>query len=121
MNSFFPQPRVSFCLIFFGDCSFTLSIGREGYLKSIPVDGAHLLVDGSPRLSRTDFACAPWRFFQPGCVGRRPIRVWGGPVEPTTVVKVEAPLNGRVLWKGLPPVSRPRGCSGSPYRINKKG
>ena len=41
-------------------------------------------------------------------------------VEPATVVKVEAPLNGRVLWKGLPRVLRPRACSGSPYRINKK-
>ena len=59
-----------------------------------------------------------WRFFQPGCVGRRPIRVWGGLVEPTTAVKVEAPLNGRVLWKGLPRVLGPRG---SPYRINRKG
>ena len=27
------------------------------------------------------------------------------------------PLNGRVLWKGLPRVVRPRACSGSPYRI----
>ena len=40
-----PHPRVFFI---FGDCSFTLSIGREGYLKSIPVDGAHLLVEVLP-------------------------------------------------------------------------
>ena len=65
--------------------------------------------------------CGPRRFFQPGYVGRCPIRVRGGPVELATVVKVEAPLNGRVLWKGLPRVLRPRACSGSPYRINKKG
>ena len=43
-----------------------------------------------------------------------------GPVEPATVAKVEAPLNGRMLWKGLSRVLRPRDCSGSPYQINKK-
>ena len=64
---------------------------------------------------------APGGSFSRAVVGRCPIRVWGGPVEPATVAKVEAPLNGRVLWKGLPRVSRPRACSGNPYRINKKG
>ena len=49
-----------------------------------------------------------------------PVRVTGGPVEPATVAKVKAPLNGGVLWKGLPRVSRPRACSGSPDWINKK-
>ena len=67
-----------FLFLFFGDCSFTLSIGREGYLKSIPVDGAHLLVDGSPRASRTDFACGPRWFFQPGCCRQVPDKGMGG-------------------------------------------
>ena len=31
--------------------------------------------------------------------GRCPIRVWGGPVKPATVVKVKAPLNGRVCGR----------------------
>jgi hypothetical protein len=65
-------------------------------LKSIPVDGAHLLVEVSPRLSRTDLVCGPRRFFQPGCCRQVPHKGRGGPVEPATVVKVEAPLNGRV-------------------------
>ena len=64
---------------------------------------------------------APGGSFSRDVVGRCPIRVWGGPVEPATVAKVKAPLNGRVLWKGLPRVLRPRACSGNPYRINKKG
>ena len=32
-------------------------------------------------------------------VGRRPTRVWGVPVEPATVAKVKAPLNGRVCGR----------------------
>ena len=63
---------------------------------------------------------APGGSFSRAVVGRCPVRVWGGLVEPATVAKVEAPLNGRVLWKGLPRVLRPRACSGSPYRINKR-
>ena len=39
---------------------------------------------------------APGGSFSRAVVGRCPIRVWGGPVEPATVAKVEAPRNGRV-------------------------
>ena len=75
----------------------------------------------APHSSVASIACAPRRFFQPGCCRQVPYKGMGGPVEPATVAKVEAPLNGRVLWKGLPRVSRPRACSGNPYQINKKG
>ena len=45
---------------------------------------------------------APGGSFSRDVVGRCPIRVWGGPVEPATVVKVKAPLNGRVCgWACL--------------------
>ena len=40
------------------------------HLKSIPVHGDHLVVEVSPRLSRTDLACGPRRFFQSGCCGQ---------------------------------------------------
>ena len=49
---------------------------------------------------------APGGSFSRAVVGRCPIRVCGGPVEPATVVKVEAPLNGRVPSCG-------RACLGS--------
>jgi hypothetical protein len=39
---------------------------------------------------------APGGSFSRDVVGRCPRRVWGGPVEPATLAKVEAPLNGRV-------------------------
>ena len=39
---------------------------------------------------------------------------YGDNKAPATLAKGKAPLNTRVLWKGLPRVSRPRACSGSP-------
>ena len=42
---------------------------------------------------------APGGSFSRAVVGRCPIRVWGGPVEPATSVKVKAPLNGRVCGR----------------------
>ena len=39
--------------------------------------------------------CGPRRFFQPGCVGRCPVRLCEGPVELATEVKVLPPLIGR--------------------------
>ena len=42
---------------------------------------------------------APGGSFSRAVVGRCPIRVCGGPVEPATVAKVEAPLNGRVCGR----------------------
>ena len=49
-----------------------------------------------------------------------PTRVWGGPVEPATLAKVEAPLNGSVLWKGLPRVHDPALVPEAPIGLIKK-
>ena len=96
---------------------------RHGTAHGMPVMSVWAWFQSSflPNYPERISSVAPRGSFSRDVVGRCPIRVWGGPVEPATVVKVEAPLNGRVLWKGLPLVSRPRACSGNPYRINKKG
>ena len=69
-----------------------MSIGREGYLKSIPVDGDHLLVDGSPRLSQTDLACGPWALVR-GSGRTSDLSLDGGPAQ------------RKGVWTGLPRVT----------------
>ena len=88
---------------------------------------AHLLVEVSPRLSQTDLACGTWRFFQPGCCRQTshnhqvPYKGMGGPVEPATVAKVEAPLNGRVCgWDCLVSYD-PALVPEAPIGLNEKG
>ena len=80
----------------------------------------HLLVEVSPRLSRTDLVCGPRRFFQPGCCRQVPHKGRGALVEKATAVKVKAPLNGWVCgWAcdSLPRVNLTPRLFRSPSRV----